>query len=212
VQQYTDNVNQLLEIGEKNSVAILGNNFLTIISSLQVIQNSWQLKDVNCAHQNCAVTWLRSYGTYEHFVQDTSIDPQSLTFMEDGGVITQTITTDVQPESGDKLAELNIESLPSSNHFFMKVGSLFQQYNSVGINTQIRPRAIFGIVPGAPTPPAIPGGFVQQGTWLLSGDYVFATEVVSQIPNNMTLEGFSVTLETEGSLKFKLEGNYYVRN
>jgi hypothetical protein len=211
VQQYIDNVRQLLATGGGN-VTVLGNSFLKLTDSLPLIQNSWQLANVNCAHQNCAMTWKRVYGTYEEFVQDTNIDPQILTFKEDGSLITQTVSSVIPGKPEENPAGLNLESLPSFNHFLLTVGSLFQTYSAVDINTQIRQGEIFGTVVDANLPSSIPGGFVKKGTWLLSGDYVYAAEVVNQIPNYMTLEGFSVDLDQDGLLKFKLEGNYYVRN
>ncbi len=209
VKQYIQNTNRLLEKDLTAAPIFILNEYLKNLGRVPLIKATWMFQKGECLGDNCVLTWKRGVGTFDDFLRSIGVKKMAeLEYAPDGSWIHQTIP--ITPP-GPLAHGIHYTDLPTAAVFKTHMGSIFQEFTGVKIRAEIHKHTAFGQVPGTAIPPNVPGGSVEKGTWLLSGNYGLFASVLTELEPNMSTGLLQVELSRNNRLTFTLEGNYYVR-
>lgn len=216
VQKQVDPVAQYMESAKSTLAAELtapaastSSTYLAQIGALPALRSGWRVAGAYCQSGQCIINWTQSIGGTNRSFTEGAAGAETLSFKPDGKTIDQVLPVAVPPMA----APLGLENLPSSQAFLVEVGSLFQTGIMAGMQATLGGAEVYGVAPGAQKPPAVTGGFLGRGAWVLSGPYSLVREILGELPVNMTLSSLRFTADQTNPLQLSLqaEGYYYVR-
>lgn len=208
VAQYLASASAILVSELTQPARTTGETYLGILGNLPATRAGWRVAGAYCQNAQCIISWAQiPGGTNQSFAEGANIS--ELTFKPDGKGIEQAHPV-VFPAPSQAVT---LETLKQAQTFSVEAGSLFQTAALAGVQGAMGGAEIYGLAPGAERPQMVPGGFLGRGAWTLQGPYALIRELLSEMPENMTLNALRFTADQTNPLQLTLqaEGYFYVR-
>ncbi|MGF6996661.1 hypothetical protein P3T25_005036 [Paraburkholderia sp. GAS32] len=217
-EQYATAV-QTTFAGNMPQARLAAPRILTMFDSQESVMSGWQFNHTNCrVPGSCTLALTRMGGSYDEFLKAAPASMKPIALALDG----QSLTAQgpVAPKVDD-VDQKEQEKWPTEQQFIDKLMSPVQRMATketdlagYGYAVQLgKSTPIFS----TPQPAGQPHvSVIRQGTWEIDG-YRWQSELLDDLPSNMTLESVTVSLDQMAPLeagsvgiKFVAQGKYYV--
>lgn len=182
------------------------------INALPVYHEGWRLDKAACVTGSCVLAWSNGDGgTYAQFAGSPlpGIRAFKTTYKEGLSTIETRFDFALRGERGVDMA-----LLPQPDKFVVSFGSSVQQMKTAGLAVTLGEPVLVGVPPQPPTAAPITAATlahpVLEGTWKMTGDWLFYA-ALSGLPPNMTIDTVDVGMSGD-SITMNVSGKYYVKN
>lgn len=176
--------------------------FLGEWQRLEVLQAGWKLARIDCEPEACTYVWSIAGGN--NATLRSALGDLPYQFNLEGTEAKYTLAN-----NGKQSATLDISALPTFSSFSLTTGAFFQNLRLIGLTVPVEQPVVFAAEPGINLQ-AIKSP-IRFGKFSIEGQMAVLKEVFSRMPDSVTFKRLEVKIE-ESQPKFKLEGNYYVKD
>jgi hypothetical protein len=212
---YTQSVGTYLaEVGYP--AAFVASTVIERVNKLPLFHEGWRMQGGVCKPAtdavSCVVSWANTDGgTFLSFSQSglPGVPVYRTEYKE--GMATLDILFDV-PFKAPRGVKL--DKLMTRDMFAIGYGTTAQTMKEAGLNINFGKPVVVGLPPSpagaAPITESSVKAPVREGSWALSGDWMFYSSLTN-MPANMTLDAIEVGVSGE-SISMNATGKYYVKN